>query len=81
VTEAAEPRDLNLDLDLDFAADLPLSAVSRMLLFSLRDEVLASESFSTLNVFLSFLSRSLLGLILLLGILARDLVTPLEAGA
>ena len=81
MTEAAEPRDLNLDLDLDFTADLPLSAVSRMLLFSLRDEVLASESFSTLNVFLSFLSRSLLGLILLLGILARDLVTPLEAGA
>ena len=79
----AEPRDLNLDLDLDFIPDLPVpvSAVSGMLLLSLRGEVTAAAlSLSTLNVFLSFLSRSLFGLILLRGILARDLVT-LEAGA
>ena len=69
----ADTRDLNLDLDLDFAADLPVSFVSRMLLLSLRGE--AAVSVSTLRVFLSFLSRSLLGLTLLLGILARDLVT------
>ena len=73
----AEPRDLNLDLDLDFEADLPVSVVSRMLLLSLRGE--AAVSVSTLSVFLSFLSRSLLGLTRLLGILARDLVTPVAS--
>ena len=76
--DGAEPRDLNRDLDLDFVADLP-GFVSRILLLSLRGEVTAL-SFSTLNVFLSFLSRSLFGFILRRGILARDLVTLEAAG-